>query len=184
MQPQLRQTPPRVGASSTTGAESPSCAARMAAMYPPGPEPITNTSNDFIRPLVLPRPVSSDLAGSLSGRSGREHASGDRFLDDRQREVADLLVVRNAPPRSALDPLLELDQAVDDGLRPRGTAGDVDVDGHDRVDALHRRVVVVRTAGAGARAERDHPLRLGHLVVDLLQDRRLPMTDRADDHQQ
>src|SRR5258705_9657448 len=119
MQPQLRQTPPSVGASSTIAVDSPSCAARMAETYPPGPEPITTRSYDFIARSPSPSSSSSDLAGSLSGRSGRERASGDRFLDDRQREVVRLHVVRNAPPRSALDPLLELDQTVEDGLWPR-----------------------------------------------------------------
>src|SRR5436309_9516356 len=43
MQPQLRQTPP--GRSSSTAAtESPSCAHRIAATYPPGPVPTTTTS--------------------------------------------------------------------------------------------------------------------------------------------
>src|SRR6202521_4534095 len=39
MQPQLRQTPPRY-ARSTIAVLNPSCAARMAVTYPPGPEPM------------------------------------------------------------------------------------------------------------------------------------------------
>ena len=47
MQPQFRQMPPRCSFS-TTQADRPSCAARMAATYPPGPPPTTTTSNtDF-----------------------------------------------------------------------------------------------------------------------------------------
>src|SRR5262245_13660568 len=184
MQPQFRQTPPSVGASSTIAADSPSCAARMAAMYPPGPEPITTRSNDFI----ARSPSPSFFVGSCrllerQKRTGTAR-SGDRFLDDRQREVVRLHVVRDAPPWSALDPLLQLQETIEDGLRPRGTAGNVDVHGDDRVDALNRGVVVVRPARAGARAERDDPLGLGHLVVDLLQDRRLAVADRADHHQE
>ncbi len=43
MHPQLRQMPPRCSRSITT-VERPSCAARIAATYPPGPAPITATS--------------------------------------------------------------------------------------------------------------------------------------------
>lgn len=43
MQPTLRQTPPQYFGS-TTAVERPSCAARMAATYPPGPAPRTTTS--------------------------------------------------------------------------------------------------------------------------------------------
>ena len=60
------------------------------------------------------------------------------------------------------------------------TARDVDVDGHDRVDAHDGGVVVVEAARAGTDAERDDPLGLGHLVVDALQDRRHLVTDGAD----
>ena len=47
MQPQLRQTPPG-RSSSTVATESPSCAQRMAATYPPGPVPTTTTSNGWV----------------------------------------------------------------------------------------------------------------------------------------
>src|SRR5262245_17174144 len=43
MQPQFRQMPPGRSAS-TTATFLPSCAARMAETYPPGPEPTTTTS--------------------------------------------------------------------------------------------------------------------------------------------
>ena len=38
------------------------------------------------------------------------------------------------------DPFLELEQAVDHGLRPRGTPGNVDVHGNHAIDALERRM--------------------------------------------
>ncbi len=41
MQPTLRQVPPSVGRFSTTATFMPSCAALMAATYPPGPPPMT-----------------------------------------------------------------------------------------------------------------------------------------------
>src|SRR3981081_4199384 len=51
MQPTLVQVPPGAGLpsavfqSSTQAVLNPSCAARIAAMYPPGPAPMTTTSN-------------------------------------------------------------------------------------------------------------------------------------------
>ena len=44
MQPILRQVPPRLARLSTQAVFIPSCAARMAATYPPGPLPMTMTS--------------------------------------------------------------------------------------------------------------------------------------------
>ena len=44
MQPQIRQVPPSVFCFSTTATLRPSCAARIAATYPPVPAPITTTS--------------------------------------------------------------------------------------------------------------------------------------------
>jgi hypothetical protein len=60
----------------------------------------------------------------------------------------------------------------------------VDVDGNDLVDSLEDGVVVEHAAGAGARAHRDHPLGLEHLVVDLPQRRRHLVRDAAGDDQQ
>ena len=70
-------------------------------------------------------------------------------------------------------------------LRPGRAAGHVHVDRDDLVDALGHRVrVPVRAAAVGARAERDHVLRLGHLVVEPLDRRGHLVGDRAgDDHQ-
>jgi hypothetical protein len=44
MQPTFRQVPPCVLRFSTTATFSPSCAARMAQTYPPGPVPMTTRS--------------------------------------------------------------------------------------------------------------------------------------------
>ena len=54
--------------------------------------------------------------------------------------------------------------------RPRAAADsrDVDVAGDDLVDAGDGRVVVVEAAARRAGAEREHPLGLGHLLVDAL----------------
>src|SRR5262249_21786393 len=44
MQPTLRQVPPRISYFSTQATFMPSCAARIAAVYPPGPDPMTTRS--------------------------------------------------------------------------------------------------------------------------------------------
>ena len=44
MQPRSVQTPPSRGSFSTIRTDMPSCAARIAATYPPGPEPMIATS--------------------------------------------------------------------------------------------------------------------------------------------
>ena len=45
MQPMRKHVPPNRGSVSTQAAIRPSCEARMAAVYPPGPPPITIKSN-------------------------------------------------------------------------------------------------------------------------------------------
>ena len=83
-----------------------------------------------------------------------------------------------------LDLVVQLEDRVDEHLRPRRAAGEVHVDGDDVVDALDDRVVVEHAAAAGADAHRQHPLGLGHLVVDLAQHRGHLLADPAGhDHQ-
>ena len=103
--------------------------------------------HQLIRPFIWPvgsafRPVSSlrlDLGEAVGAELGRLH-----------------LVV-------------QLEDGVDQHLGSGRTAGEVHVDRHHVVDALDDRVVVEHAAGAGADAHREHPLGLGHLVVDLAQ---------------
>src|SRR4029078_1039035 len=79
----------------------------------------------------------------------------------------------------------QLQDAVEQRLGGRRTAGNVDVDGNDPVAAAHDRIaVVVIAAAVRARAHRDDPARLGHLVVDLAQRRRHLVAERpGDDHE-
>ncbi len=67
---------------------------------------------------------------------------------------------------------VDLQDRVDQHLGPGRAAGQVHVHRHHVVDALHHGVVVEHPAGRGAHAHREHPARLGHLVVDLAQHRR------------
>ena len=73
---------------------------------------------------------------------------------------------------------------VDQLLGRRRAAGHVDVDRDDLVDPLRDVVRAVEAARGGADAHRDDPLGLGHLVVDLAQDGRHLVGDRAGDDQQ
>src|SRR5580765_4984194 len=52
MQPTRRHVPPSSGSFSTQTTFAPSCAARIAAVYPPGPPPRTATSQSIALPLV------------------------------------------------------------------------------------------------------------------------------------
>src|SRR6185436_16760552 len=95
-----------------------------------------------------------------------------------RRRSSSRMATRSVPLRLGGDLVLELHEPVDDGFGAGRTAGDVDVDRNDRVDPLHGGVIVVEAASARAHAEGDHPLRLGHLVVDALEDGRHLVADR------
>src|SRR5438132_6520385 len=96
--------------------------------------------------------------------------------------VAAMLASRDGV--GAADLVLQLQQPVNQRLRRRRAAWHVDVHGHDAVAAAHDRVrVVVVAAAVRARSHRDHPARLGHLVVHLTQRGRHLVAERAgDDH--
>src|SRR5919107_5717561 len=68
--------------------------------------------------------------------------------------------------RVARDLVLELHDPVDERLRPRGTAGHVHVNRKELVGALDDGVVVEHPGTRRARAHRDDPLRLEHLLVE------------------
>ena len=102
-------------------------------------------------------------------------ASASSWATSRRRFDAELGV---------LDLLVELEDRVHQHLRAGRAARQVHVDRHDVVDALHHRVVVEHAARRRAHAHRQHPLGLGHLVVDLAQHRRHLLADPAGhDHQ-
>src|SRR5215469_3671442 len=88
------------------------------------------------------------------------------------------------PELHVLDSVVQLDDRVDQHLRPRRAARQVDVDRDDVIHALDDGVVVEHAAARCADAHRDHPLGLGHLVVDLPEHRCHLLADPAcDDHQ-
>src|SRR5260370_41080118 len=83
-----------------------------------------------------------------------------------------------------LDTILEFDQTVEHGLGPRRASRDIQMYRHDAVDTLQHRVIIVGTARTRACAERHHPFRLAHLLVDAAQNRRLALCDGADHEEQ
>src|ERR1035441_2181158 len=75
----------------------------------------------------------------------------------------------------ALNFLLEHHEGVDQLLRARRAAGDVDIDGDYLVDR-DQGVVVEDAGGGGAGAHRDGPLGFGHLLVEAAGSRSSPAT--------
>src|SRR6188508_1700217 len=71
-----------------------------------------------------------------------------------------------------VDLALQLNDAVDERLGTRGASRHEDVDRHDLINALNNGIVVEHAAAARTGAHRDHPLGLGHLVVNPAQYRR------------
>src|SRR5688572_13591440 len=105
------------------------------------------------------RTLSSVMANETSRFSGR---SGDGLVDPDPRALTGL-----AEEVAGADVLVEGENAVHEGLGPRGATRHVDVDRDDLVHALDDGVVVEHPAARGAHAHGDDPLGLDHLVVDL-----------------
>src|SRR5882672_3300310 len=97
MQPILRQVPPSVGIFSTQATRRPSCAARIAPTYPPGPAPITKTSKRCVSAMLpihnsvrldkgLKPLVSSNLCLSVSQSQQHPRWVFDTILDPPQEQ--------------------------------------------------------------------------------------------------
>src|SRR5262249_46941785 len=71
-----------------------------------------------------------------------------------------------------IDLILQLEQRIKQILRPRGTTGNVDIDGDDLIHALQHSIGVKRTSNTRAGAHGNAPFRVRHLVPDPLQYRR------------
>src|SRR3990170_5453150 len=77
-------------------------------------------------------------------------------------------LLRSHPSRLlGLDLLAELQESIDERLRPHRASGDEDVRGYERVRTLHDRVrLEVRPAADRAFPHRNLPLRVRHLLVE------------------
>src|SRR5205807_3854070 len=126
-------------------------------------------------------PSTASLA-TIAVRSAR-WSSVSTMASPNRRRSSSRIGTRSVPLHLRGDLVLELHEPVDHRLGARRAARDVDVDRNDRIDAHDGGVVVVEAAGARAHAEGDDPLRLGHLVIDTLEDGRHLVADRTDDEE-
>ena len=155
---------------------SPSAGERSGAPLLPGARPDEPSARE------LPARQLTSAAAPPAGRTSAGASGGAGVARERQRSG------RGTPPMPDCSPAIfscRRRMPCSSASGPRRAAGHVDVDRDDLVDALGHRVrVPVRPAAVGARAERDHVLRLGHLVVEPLDRRRHLVGDRAGDHHQ
>ena len=107
------------------------------------------------------RQALGEQADERAGGGGR----GQRTSPSQSRALRAAVDVGAPLPASLLDELVELHHPVDQALRTRRAAGDVDVHRHDAIDALHDAVAALEAAArGGAGAHGDAPLRLRHLL--------------------
>src|SRR5260370_3708021 len=91
---------------------------------------------------------------------------------------------RTLRQRHLIDFTRQLEKGVKEALGPGRPADDVNIHGHDAIHTSQTRVRMDRTAGARARAHRNTPLGIGHLLPDALEHGAYLQRDRAgDDHQ-
>src|SRR3954468_974788 len=136
MQPTRRQVPPSSGSFSMQATLAPSCAARIAAVYPPGPPPSTAMSTS----ISLPRWLSGDANDAHSGR----RRQAERLGRPRQRDLR--LRERERPHPLAAEPVRR--QA---GVRTPVAGGE----GDERLVARRRELTRVGPAlGMDARQRR------------------------------
>ena len=116
-------------------------------------------------------------------RARRRFQSGDGRVGFRssQRGLPGMPFVGETRVRRDL--FLKLDDGVEHGFGNRRASGNVHIHGNDFVDALHHVIGAIESAACRACAHRDHPFGFGHLIVDLLENRRHLVVDGAEHHQ-
>src|SRR4051794_33392141 len=141
-------------------------------------------------PLVSPEPETPNMPWRVPMLSTEPGCAGRLFcssvmrrsphqtlqLRGRDRGQPGGLALLDRPGRVAAERLVlhlvvQLEDRVDQHLGTRRATREVRVDRHHVVDALDDGVVVEHAATARADTHREHPLRVGHLVVDLTEDR-------------
>src|SRR6187455_1983138 len=89
MHPRKRHVPPRRSSFSTMETESPSCAARIAPTYPPGPLPIT-TRSFFNRHLAVERSkirFAASIEGNCRDGSALEENTSAKAVEFRGKST-------------------------------------------------------------------------------------------------
>src|SRR5215207_3805145 len=79
MQPRSVHVPPRRLSFSTSATFSPNCAPRIAATYPPGPDPITVTSNCSVDKSVSPQKAVNRQPSTVTRQARAFSCHGLRF---------------------------------------------------------------------------------------------------------
>src|SRR2546425_9220472 len=121
-------------------------------------------------PGLPPAAFSSPAAASVATSPGPSGADDNGGTPPAGRHVL------------LLDPLLQQDDALEQRLGPRRTAGDVDVDRDDLIDALRDRVgVPIGAPAVGAAPHGDDVLGVGHLLVQTANGRGHLVGDRPGD---
>src|SRR5665213_3430558 len=123
---------------------------------------------------MVSSPTPSSTLITASG-SSRESTSAARRPRGGPAEVtgAGVVVTVLSPQRAGPlggDLHLQFEHRVEQPLGTRRATGQIHIHRHHLVNALDDRVVVEHPSARGACAHADHPLGLGHLVVDLSED--------------
>src|SRR5688572_19565323 len=134
--------------------------------------------------MVSATASSPTLSRTRWAINSRPVASGN--VDPVRSLFGSLRAVALAPAHGGVahDLVLQLHDPVDERLGARRAARHVDIHGEELVGTLDDGVVVEHPGARGARAHRDHPLRLEHLLVQPADDRRHLDRDAAGQDQQ
>src|SRR5581483_5998822 len=169
MQPTRRHVPPSASSCSTQTAFAPSCAARIAAVYPPGPPPRTATSQSIRSPCV--RSLSgSDRSFPARSRTGCNRqltdTSAHRHDSERSPAASPRELRAHHPGAAALADLREALALVEVERRVVGL--DAQADGGEPVLAglREQRLEQLAAEAATPAARHDGDGQLGRLLVD------------------
>jgi hypothetical protein len=119
----------------------------------------------MIRPALYDTRLMVELGGGLVVFAADALNSLDLFL-------ADVAATEREARRVLLhDLILKPHQSVEQRFGSRGTARNVNINRHYAIHPLQGRVGRERPSGRSARAHRDAPFRLRHLIPNALDDR-------------
>ena len=82
------------------------------------------------------------------------------------------------------DSTLELHQSIQDRFRPGRASGNININGNNAINPLHRSIIIVKTSAGRAGAKRHYPFRLTHLFVYPLKNRGQLLVHSANHHEE